>query len=136
MIRALNLLRKNVYQFSYSKAMYEAWKNDPSAVHEHWDVVFSSPSKGGQISPEMERQKDLAISAYMFIRAYKQRGHELAELDPLRLVDFKEFGKKYVKNSLQSELSKLKAAREKDLDEPFTFPNHPVFQKRIAVFSF
>jgi 2-oxoglutarate dehydrogenase complex dehydrogenase (E1) component-like enzyme len=108
MIRALNLFRKNVYQFSYSKAMYEAWKSDPSAVHEHWDVVFSSPSKGGELSPEIERQKDLALSAYMFIRCYKQRGHELADLDPLHLVDFKEFGKKYVKQGMENELKKLK----------------------------
>lgn len=136
MIRALNFL-KNSYRLSYSKAMYEAWKNNPNDVHEDWDLVFKSASTAETeaTSPNIEREKELALSAYLFIRLFKQRGHELAELDPLRLVNFKEFGKKYVKNSVEHELNKLKEIRQKDLDEPFTFPNHPIFQKKIAVAS-
>lgn len=134
MIKALNFL-KNSYRLSYSKAMYEAWKSNPADVHEDWDLVFKSASASGseETSPNLQREKELALTAYLFIRYYKQRGHELAELDPLRLVNFKEFGKKYVKNSVEHELNKLKEVRKNDLDEPFTFPNHPVFQKKIAV---
>ncbi len=69
----------------------------------------------------------------MLIRYYKQRGHELADLDPLRLVNFKEFGKKYVQKSLQHELNKQNVFKEQDLDVPFTIPTHPIFYKRIAV---
>lgn len=35
---------------------------------------------------------------------------------------------------MEHELNKLKEVRKNDLDEPFTFPNHPVFQKKIAGF--
>lgn len=70
----------------------------------------------------------------MLIRYYKQRGHELADLDPLRLVNFKEFGKKYVQKSLQHELNKQNVFKEQDLDVPFTIPTHPIFYKRIAGF--
>lgn len=41
MLRGLNHIR-NSFNFSYSKAMYEAWKNNPSNVHEDWDLVFKS----------------------------------------------------------------------------------------------
>ena len=88
----------------------------------------------------LDKQKSLATSAYMLIRYYKTRGHELAELDPLSmiinyagLVNFKEFGKVYVKNSLENDLEQLKILSKRDLDEPFVFPNHPVFQEKIAV---
>jgi hypothetical protein len=38
-------------------------------------------------SPEhIEREKSLALSAYMLIRYYKMRGHEEALLDPLSIL--------------------------------------------------
>ena len=33
---------------------------------------------------KIEKAKALALSAYLLIRDYKSRGHEEAELDPLR----------------------------------------------------
>lgn len=33
---------KGSYLFSYSKAMYEAWKIDPTSVHSDWDIIFKS----------------------------------------------------------------------------------------------
>jgi 2-oxoglutarate dehydrogenase complex dehydrogenase (E1) component-like enzyme len=70
----------------------------------------------------------------MLIRYYKTRGHELAELDPLRLVNYKEFGKVYVKNNLEHDLNRLKIMNEKELDVPFTFPSNPIFHEKIACF--
>jgi 2-oxoglutarate dehydrogenase complex dehydrogenase (E1) component-like enzyme len=54
-------------------------------VHEDWHAVFSSeqPIATATNSSELEKEKSLALSAYMLIRYYKTRGHELAELDPL-----------------------------------------------------
>jgi 2-oxoglutarate dehydrogenase complex dehydrogenase (E1) component-like enzyme len=73
---------------NYSQAMYEAWKANPSEVHSDWHEVFNKQEKAPAHvagNPEhIEREKSLALSAYMLIRYYKMRGHEEAELDPLR----------------------------------------------------
>ena len=86
LFRGLNLVRKK-FSSEYARAMYEAWRKDPNEVHEDWNLVFSSaPTEGNgeaASNPEFERQRSLALSAYMLIRYYKTRGHELAQLDPL-----------------------------------------------------
>lgn len=73
----------------YSQAMYEAWKANPNEVHNDWDSVFRSQERESHVnvgSPEhLEREKSLALSAYMLIRYYKTRGHEEAVLDPLSI---------------------------------------------------
>jgi tRNA/tmRNA/rRNA uracil-C5-methylase (TrmA/RlmC/RlmD family) len=51
------------------------------------------------------------------------------------LVDFKEFGKVFVKHDLENDLSRHKIYTERDLDVPFSFPNTSFFQEKIAVFS-
>lgn len=70
---------KHKYSPTYSKAMYEAWKNNPDQVHQDWTVVFNKDSNGkeGEIgsSPQLHKEKSLALSAYMLIRYYKTRGH-------------------------------------------------------------
>ena len=83
-IRGLNLLKRN-FSSDYSKAMYEAWRKNPSDVHEDWNIVFNSSPKDGESisSPQLDKERSLALSAYMLIRYFKTRGHELAELDPL-----------------------------------------------------
>jgi hypothetical protein len=50
------------------------------------------------------------------------------------LVNFKEFGKVFVKYDLENDLYKHKIYKEEDLDIPFTFPNTAIFAERIAVY--
>jgi hypothetical protein len=84
--RGLRLLAPK-FSTKYSQAMYEAWKTNPKDVHDDWHAVFASQEKASHVSvgsPEhIEREKSLALSAYMLIRYYKMRGHEDALLDPL-----------------------------------------------------
>jgi 2-oxoglutarate dehydrogenase complex dehydrogenase (E1) component-like enzyme len=64
---------------TYTQAMYEAWKANPSDVHEDWHAVFSNQDKMASTvagNPDhIEREKSLALSAYLLIRYYKMRGH-------------------------------------------------------------
>ena len=91
-------------------------------------------------SAKIEKEKALAVSAYLLIRYYKSRGHEESEIDPLsksshnsELVNFKEFGKVLVKNKLENDLANHNILSNKSLDEPFSFPSDPIFQQRTAV---
>lgn len=75
---------------SYSKVMYDSWKNDPSSVHPSWNDFFKNNNPNQTLSsvpetndPKLDKEKDLALSAYLLIRYYKVNGHEIAELDPL-----------------------------------------------------
>lgn len=74
------------------------------------------------------------MSAYLLVRYYKVNGHEIAELDPLRLEDFAEFGKVLAKHRLETTLIKNKVIKDEDLDIPFTFPNNEIFYTNIAQF--
>lgn len=84
--RGLRLLAPK-FSTKYSQAMYEAWKANPKDVHDDWHTIFASQERASHVnvgSPEhIEREKSLALSAYMLIRYYKMRGHEEAILDPL-----------------------------------------------------
>ena len=73
---------------NYTQAMYEAWKVNPVSVHEDWHHGFNNQQQQVNVgSPEhIEREKSLALSAYMLIRYYKMRGHEEALLDPLSIL--------------------------------------------------
>lgn len=73
---------------NYTQAMYEAWKVNPDSVHEDWHHAFKNQQQNVNVgSPEhIEREKSLALSAYMLIRYYKMRGHEEALLDPLSIL--------------------------------------------------
>ncbi len=73
---------------NYTQAMYEAWKVNPDSVHEDWHHAFKNQQQHVNVgSPEhIEREKSLALSAYMLIRYYKMRGHEEALLDPLSIL--------------------------------------------------
>lgn len=89
--KAIKGLRHN-FNSAYSKAMYEAWKSNPDQVHQDWTLVFNKDINGKEgdltSSPEIEKEKSLALKAYMLIRYYKTRGHQRAELDPLRIFVF------------------------------------------------
>ena len=66
---------------TYPKRMYDVWKQDPSQVHSTWDEYFKNNDVNVSVptnSPNVEREKDLALSAYLLIRYYKVNGHEIA----------------------------------------------------------
>ena len=77
---------------SYSKVMYDSWKQDPLSVHSTWSEYFQKnhttlnlSSQSETTDPKIDKEKDLALSAYLLIRYYKANGHEIAELDPLSI---------------------------------------------------
>lgn len=85
--------------------MFDAWSKDPQSVHESWRQYFNQTSSQvieptlstGQVSPfAIEQTSTVAFQAYNLIRNYQVVGHSLAEVDPLELQNFKEFGKKFL----------------------------------------
>ena len=79
----------------YAEEMYRAWSADPTSVHASWDAYFRTgsyqapPTLGvGNISvSDRAAQPSSGDTAKLihFIRAYQDRGHEYADLDPLGL---------------------------------------------------
>ncbi len=88
---------------SYAAAMYSAWQADPRSVDVHWARLFeksgaSSVSTAGASSsastttaatssPAAVSDKDVLdnLAVWDLIRAYRVRGHNIADLDPLGL---------------------------------------------------
>lgn len=73
------------YFSSYSKIMYDTWKSDPGSVHPMWSQYFEQNRDSLNLGwgpettdPKIDKQKDLALSAYLLIRYYKVNGHEIA----------------------------------------------------------
>jgi 2-oxoglutarate dehydrogenase E1 component len=94
--------------------MYEAWQQDPKSVHISWQSYFSNVEKGlapgtaFKAPPTLIPDHDLAPSQFteglakvaggssteildhmkvqMLVRAYQVRGHHLANLDPLGIL--------------------------------------------------
>ncbi|KAF8073345.1 thiamine diphosphate-binding protein [Lyophyllum atratum] len=92
----------------YADQMYRRWKEDPKAVHASWDVYFSGLEKGlpshqaFQPPPTFLPQPvdgapalhtnggnelDVHLKTQLLVRAYQVRGHHVAELDPLGILD-------------------------------------------------
>ncbi|CAO1628563.1 unnamed protein product [Parajaminaea phylloscopi] len=94
----------------YAEEMHRRWKQDPSSVHSSWDVYFSGLDKGlssqeayrppptlmtlpieappistGQMSGEHNVDDHLKLQ--LLVRAYAVRGHRIARLDPLDIVN-------------------------------------------------
>lgn len=89
LLRATRQILRHCFS-SYSKVMYDSWKQDPSSVHPSWDDFFKHNNPNHTLSPSpettdpiIEKEKDLALRAYLLIRYYKSNGHEIAQLDPL-----------------------------------------------------
>uniref|UniRef100_A0A8D0AMB1 2-oxoglutarate dehydrogenase complex component E1 n=1 Tax=Sander lucioperca TaxID=283035 RepID=A0A8D0AMB1_SANLU len=92
---------------SYVEEMYFAWLEDHKNVHESWDAFFrniqdSSPSgEVGEIRPSALLQGRVQshspgmaqkvvedhLAVHTLIRAYQIRGHHVAQLDPLGILD-------------------------------------------------
>lgn len=98
---------------NYIEQMYNAWVKDPNSVHTSWSAYFSNivsgvppeqafvkpPSLGGTIpqfsvSPQATdstlKQLRLSVQVQSMIRAYQVMGHNMANLDPLGLMERKE----------------------------------------------
>ncbi|XP_058876083.1 2-oxoglutarate dehydrogenase complex component E1 isoform X2 [Acipenser ruthenus] len=98
---------------NYVEEMYFAWLENPKSVHKSWDVFFrnanagappgmayqSPPPLGMSLSglasaqslvsaqPNVEKLVEDHLAVQSLIRAYQIRGHHVAQLDPLGIMD-------------------------------------------------
>jgi len=93
---------------AYVEALYEAWLDRPDSVPEHWQAAFSSLNESGQDSRHLatlERFRLLSANGALdhtpaiavedfkqagvlrMINAFRVRGHQRAQLDPLGLSE-------------------------------------------------
>uniref|UniRef100_A0AAQ4RTL3 2-oxoglutarate dehydrogenase complex component E1 n=1 Tax=Gasterosteus aculeatus aculeatus TaxID=481459 RepID=A0AAQ4RTL3_GASAC len=92
---------------SYVEQMYLAWLEDHKSVHESWDTFFhniqaSSPSgeagerrpsallQGRALSHSADTTRKVVedhLAVHSLIRAYQIRGHHVAQLDPLGILE-------------------------------------------------
>jgi 2-oxoglutarate dehydrogenase E1 component len=78
---------------------YRRWKNDPASVTDDWRVFFEGYELGRATQPESPQTSSDSSRVVRLIEAYRDRGHLMARLDPLRetpsaqpLLDLSEFG--------------------------------------------
>nr|Q6P6Z8.1 RecName: Full=2-oxoglutarate dehydrogenase complex component E1; Short=E1o; Short=OGDC-E1; Short=OGDH-E1; AltName: Full=2-oxoglutarate dehydrogenase, mitochondrial; AltName: Full=Alpha-ketoglutarate dehydrogenase; Short=Alpha-KGDH-E1; AltName: Full=Thiamine diphosphate (ThDP)-dependent 2-oxoglutarate dehydrogenase; Flags: Precursor [Xenopus laevis]AAH61938.1 Ogdh protein [Xenopus laevis] len=98
---------------NYVEEMYYAWLENPKSVHKSWDIFFrnanagaspgaayqSPPSLGSSLStltqaqsllhsqPNVDKLVEDHLAVQSLIRAYQIRGHHVAQLDPLGILD-------------------------------------------------
>ncbi|EMD39728.1 2-oxoglutarate dehydrogenase complex E1 component mitochondrial precursor [Gelatoporia subvermispora B] len=92
----------------YVEEMYRHWKQDPKSVHTSWDVYFSGMERGlpsekafhpppnlvpapADGAPALHAgggaELDDHLKVQLLVRAYQVRGHHVADLDPLGILD-------------------------------------------------
>ena len=94
----------------YVEEMFESWKKDSASVHKSWDAFFRAAASGAKpgeaharpptglggvslpagkgISEEnLQNVVDDHLAVQHLIRAYQIRGHNIATLDPLGILD-------------------------------------------------
>ncbi|KAI9568385.1 thiamine diphosphate-binding protein [Boletus coccyginus] len=92
----------------YAEEMYRHWRQDPQSVHASWAAYFSGMEHGmpsarafqpppGLIAPPADgapalhavggAELDDHLKVQLLVRAYQVRGHHVAELDPLGILD-------------------------------------------------
>ncbi|KIL62026.1 hypothetical protein M378DRAFT_13114 [Amanita muscaria Koide BX008] len=94
----------------YAEEMYRLWRQDPKSVHPSWGVYFAGMDKGlsspqafqpppttshlphpadgaPALHPLGGAELDLHLKVQLLVRAYQVRGHHVAELDPLGILD-------------------------------------------------
>ncbi|KAI5235655.1 2-Oxoglutarate Dehydrogenase [Manis pentadactyla] len=99
---------------NYVEEMYSAWLDNPKSVHKSWDIFFRNTNAGAppgtayqsplplgpgflsaaaQVQPLVEAQPNVDklvedhLAVQSLIRAYQIRGHHVAQLDPLGILD-------------------------------------------------
>ena len=92
----------------YADEMYHHWRQDPNSVHVSWNVYILGLDKGLPSSKAFSppptllpppadgaptlhanggAELDDHLKAQLLVRAYQVRGHHVAELDPLGILD-------------------------------------------------
>ncbi|KAM9618606.1 2-oxoglutarate dehydrogenase-like, mitochondrial isoform 1-T1 [Trichechus inunguis] len=127
---------------SYMEEMYFAWLENPRSVHKSWDSFFQKASEGascGLVQPQPpsiipESRPALSrgtktsklvedhLAVQSLIRAYQIRGHHVAQLDPLGILDADLDS--FVPSDLITTIDKLAFydLQEADLDKEFQLP--------------
>ncbi|XP_034617485.1 2-oxoglutarate dehydrogenase, mitochondrial isoform X5 [Trachemys scripta elegans] len=98
---------------NYVEEMYYAWLENPKSVHKSWDIFFRNANAGAapgtayqsppplstslsaltqaqslvQAQPNVDKLVDDHLAVQSLIRAYQIRGHHVAQLDPLGILD-------------------------------------------------
>ncbi|XP_062319357.1 2-oxoglutarate dehydrogenase-like, mitochondrial [Osmerus eperlanus] len=127
---------------SYVEEMYFAWLEDHRNVHESWDTYFRNVQASGPSGEVGERRPSTLLqgramsqtpamaqkvvedhlAVHTLIRAYQIRGHHVAQLDPLGILeaDLDSF----VPSDLITTIDKLGfyGLSESDLDKTFQLP--------------
>ncbi|XP_078522894.1 2-oxoglutarate dehydrogenase complex component E1 isoform X2 [Lissotriton helveticus] len=98
---------------NYVEEMYYAWLENPKSVHKSWDIFFRNANAGAppgsayqsppplstslssltqaqilvQAQPNVDKLVEDHLAVQSLIRAYQIRGHHVAQLDPLGILD-------------------------------------------------
>ncbi|NXE29579.1 ODO1 protein, partial [Ardeotis kori] len=98
---------------NYVEEMYYAWLENPKSVHKSWDIFFRNANAGAvpgtayqsppplstslstlsqaqfldQAQPSVDKLVEDHLAVQSLIRAYQIRGHHVAQLDPLGILD-------------------------------------------------
>uniref|UniRef100_A0A8I3S3F1 2-oxoglutarate dehydrogenase-like, mitochondrial n=2 Tax=Canis lupus familiaris TaxID=9615 RepID=A0A8I3S3F1_CANLF len=123
---------------SYMEEMYFAWLENPQSVHKSWDSFFRKANEEATCDPaqppfpetrpavssrtETSKLVEDHLAVQSLIRAYQIRGHHVAQLDPLGILDADLDS--FVPSDLITTIDKLAFydLREADLDKEFQLP--------------